>query len=57
MRFNRNTGLFLVISLGVILLAVLFLSKQSETDSTEDVTVRPLFGGGNVTDIISFSVR
>ena len=57
MRFNRNTGLFLIISLGVILLAVLFLSKQSETNSTEDVTVRPLFGGGNVTDIISFSVR
>ncbi len=61
MRFNRTTWLFLGGSLGIILLAVLFLSNQPKPTTTSGTptseALRPLFGGANVTDIVSFSVH
>jgi hypothetical protein len=60
MRFNRNTLIFLAGSLIVIVLAVLLLNKPA-TDSTATATLtvalRPLFGGANATDVVSFTVR
>jgi hypothetical protein len=61
MRFNRNTLIFLVLAVVFIIVAALATrDQQPKVDVTPgDATavLRPLFGGANVTDITSFTVR
>lgn len=61
MRFNRNTLIFLVLAGAFILVAAFSLRDQSPnvdvTPSDATPALRPLFGGANVTNIVSFTVR